>query len=237
MNWIFPCNPKKFNIHKAFRECSRLDWRMSRYSVRKGDFVFIYVSEPEAAIRYKCRVVEADKKNTSFDETIYGGDKAWASGRWMELELVQVFPEPGITLEDLRDSGLDPKCTMQSAVKIPDDGMMAQLISYWEIGAFPRNENKEKPALNKTNMKTEIPDYSMSEQDRIFFESCDTYNPDLSYEEYVVNIFRCLMLSSWHYSPEYAVKLIGENNDLILKAFMDKEPVNAIMVEIGFGCG
>lgn len=79
--------------------------------------------------------------------------------------------------------------------------------------------------------------YEKTDQERQFYESCDVYDPNLSYEEYIVNIFRCLMLSDWHYSAERATVLIRENSDFIKQAYIECLPVKAAMVEVGFGCG
>ena len=57
--WLIPANPKYFDIIDAFRKCNTLTWHEIR-GVRKGDTVFIYVTEPVGAILFRCLVTETD---------------------------------------------------------------------------------------------------------------------------------------------------------------------------------
>lgn len=77
----------------------------------------------------------------------------------------------------------------------------------------------------------------MTEEEKAYFTSCDTFDPGMTYEEYVVHIFRCLMLSDWHYSAESAISLIHERTDFIKEAYAEKQSVFSAMVEVGYICG
>lgn len=77
----------------------------------------------------------------------------------------------------------------------------------------------------------------MTEEEKAYFASCDTFDTDTTYEEYVVHIFRCLMLSDWHYSAKSAISLIHERTDFIHEAYDEKESVISAMVEVGYICG
>ncbi len=57
--WITPANPKYYDVDAAFRRSPELTWRQHR-DIRPGDYVFIYMGAPVSAIRYLCRVLEAD---------------------------------------------------------------------------------------------------------------------------------------------------------------------------------
>lgn len=147
--WIFPCNPETFHIHDAFREQSALDWKQSNYNVEPGDYVFIYVGRPESAIRYLCKVRKANKEYSTIDDVRFWGNPVGTYGRWMELELVNSYEEPGITLQQLRRGGLiNQNFSMQGAIRydddlFPGDGGIAQFLSYWEIGAFSDDRHEE----------------------------------------------------------------------------------------------
>ena len=77
----------------------------------------------------------------------------------------------------------------------------------------------------------------MSSEERSYYDKCDVYDPSMTYEEYVVHIFRCLMLSDWHYSAEAAMSLIRERAAFIREAFEEKQSVIDAMVEVGYCCG
>lgn len=57
--WLFPANPKYYDIMHAFADNDFLTWKQSA-KVRVGDTVFLYVSAPVKAIIYRCRVVKTD---------------------------------------------------------------------------------------------------------------------------------------------------------------------------------
>lgn len=77
----------------------------------------------------------------------------------------------------------------------------------------------------------------MTDEERAYYNKCDVYDPAISYEEYVVHIFRCLMLSDWHYSAEAATRQIQAEHEYIRYAFEEKLSVIAAMVEVGYCCG
>lgn len=58
-SWLFPANPKYYDIMHAFAATDLLTWKQSA-RVRAGDTVFLYVSAPVKAIIYRCRVVKTD---------------------------------------------------------------------------------------------------------------------------------------------------------------------------------
>ena len=79
----------------------------------------------------------------------------------------------------------------------------------------------------------------MTDQEQAFWDACEVFDPTMSYEEYVVCVFRSLMLSDWHeyHSPEGATACIRSNVDYIRESYAEKNPVNGTMVEIGYTCG
>ena len=59
----------------------------------------------------------------------------------------------------------------------------------------------------------------------------------MSYEEYVVHVYRCLLLSSWHYTEEQALSPIRKEAGFIRQEYDAKETVVSTMVEAGYSCG
>ena len=141
-SWIFPCNLNDYDIHGAIADLESIDWRTNNYKVQTGDIIYLYISAPESAIKYKCRVIEANKQYSTVDDTAYGGNPAGTVGQWAEIKCIFKFPEPGVTLAEMRKNGIKQNNSMQGANKVPE--ALAQLLSYWEIGALPR---KEEPVI------------------------------------------------------------------------------------------
>lgn len=56
-NWIYPANPKLYDVVGAFTEQEITAWPMSS-KVQKGDNVYIYCGAPYKQIMYKCLVRE-----------------------------------------------------------------------------------------------------------------------------------------------------------------------------------
>ena len=66
---------------------------------------------------------------------------------------------------------------------------------------------------------------------------CESFIEGQSFEEYNAYIYRFLMESSWHYTPEHAVERKMWEDNIILKCYFDKTPVADCAVEVGYGCG
>lgn len=79
----------------------------------------------------------------------------------------------------------------------------------------------------------------MSEEERAFFDRCDSFKNYATIDEYKADIRRWLTLSSWHYSEEAADALINlpASAEWIKQAFESGEPASSIGVDIGYGCG
>ena len=74
------------------------------------------------------------------------------------------------------------------------------------------------------------------EHDFLYVE-CESFKPDTTKDEYYQDIKRYLMLCSWHFSEEGAEIRIQQNVHFIEQAFLDKEPVADIALDIGYSCG
>ena len=70
-----------------------------------------------------------------------------------------------------------------------------------------------------------------------YYRSCDVYSPQMSYEEYIVHVFRCLVISDWNYSPEESTELIRNNSVFIRDSYEHKCTVMDTTTDIGYFCG
>lgn len=113
------------------------------------------------------------------------------------------------------------------------------------LQAFGKMTYEEAHALAEaeeaaTSTKASIMDTwrrANANSNREYYDKCEVFDPSLSYEEYVVHIFRRLMLSDWHFSAEAATNLIRQRAEYIREAYGNKEPINDVMVEVGYSCG
>ena len=51
-SWIIPCNPKNYDVIRAFQNLKEIDWKQSVKNIDTGDKVYIYVSSPYKQILY-----------------------------------------------------------------------------------------------------------------------------------------------------------------------------------------
>lgn len=110
-NWIIPCNIKVFDVISHFKTNKRVVWR-NAFTIRKGDFAYLYLSRPYGEIRYKCLVV-----NDAVDEDLLQANsyaipaKKWTNyfskkDKFIELEYLYEYPEGMLTFEKLKEHGL-----------------------------------------------------------------------------------------------------------------------------------
>lgn len=141
MNWIFPCNTEYFNIHKAFENLNHLNWDIYNYKVEIGDYVYIYVADPEKAIRYKCVVTDLSDTKT-IDDSAYGGRETGYKANQATLQFLVTYTEPGIELSDMRKMGINARFSMQSIIHMPEE--LENYINHIEEESFAEDENEEE---------------------------------------------------------------------------------------------
>ena len=54
--WIISSDPNKFDVEKAFKEDDSVEWSRGQYTISKDDIVYIYISKPIQAIKFKTKV-------------------------------------------------------------------------------------------------------------------------------------------------------------------------------------
>lgn len=65
--WVIPANLKYYDIDAEFSEDPVVLWTQ-KASIKKNDFVIIYITAPTKAVRYICQVLESDIPNEGYRE-------------------------------------------------------------------------------------------------------------------------------------------------------------------------
>lgn len=95
MEWLIPCNPAYYDVEGAFAKLKTLNWKQTSPKIEVGDIVFIYVSKPVAAVRYKCKVNKVNLPARVIDdaEFVLNSETYAEYPRHMELELIRTYTE------------------------------------------------------------------------------------------------------------------------------------------------
>lgn len=110
--WLLSSGNKKFQLDDCLKKYGYVDWTQTR-KVEVGDVVFVYISKPIGAVKYKIKV---DRVNMIFGETTdneeFWLDKAvYVRGkkrdRLFRLVLEKILPDDEeLTFEGLSYNGL-----------------------------------------------------------------------------------------------------------------------------------
>ena len=105
--WIIPCNPNYYKVDDAFSALKKLDWKQTSPKMQVGDIVYIYISKPIMAIRYKCKVnkVNLDKIEIDDSKFVINGDSYETYPVHMELEVLEKYDNE-LTMEILSNNGV-----------------------------------------------------------------------------------------------------------------------------------
>src|SRR5699024_11940603 len=104
-NWVISCNLNHYNVIDAFKKLNTLHWKQST-NVQAGDIVFIYVTNPIGAIKFKTKVNKVDLPYVEIDdqEFIIDGTNYEHHNRYMELELLRTYNDDLFTYDVDRKS-------------------------------------------------------------------------------------------------------------------------------------
>ncbi len=69
------------------------------------------------------------------------------------------------------------------------------------------------------------------------YEECEKFDDTQTLEDYISAICKYLTLCSWHYSMTQAKARAKQYDEIIKKAYGNKETVGDIAMDIGFCCG
>ena len=77
-----------------------------------------------------------------------------------------------------------------------------------------------------------------SDADTAAFElSWDEFGDYKNVEEYISDIGKWLVRSTWHYSVEQADRIIDSEKAFICKSYSEKKPAGDVAMDIGYCCG
>lgn len=93
-SWLIPANPKYYDIETHFKIGQRTIWKQST-KISVGDTVYMYVTSPVKAVRYKCRVI---KNNIPYQYD----DKNVKMQKIMELEVEKEYEPDFCTFAKLK---------------------------------------------------------------------------------------------------------------------------------------
>lgn len=83
--WVIPANPKVYDIDTEFAENKVVYWPQ-KSTIQAGDIVAIYMTAPVQAIRYVCRVLQANVTN-------HGQSDIPSDKSVMQVELIAQLPD------------------------------------------------------------------------------------------------------------------------------------------------
>ena len=122
MEWIFECDLAEYDVHTVVKENETFEWDLKNVkNINIDDTVYIYVTDPEKAIRYKCNVVDILKVHEPplYEAWYLKNNEDTVCERYVELELIEEYPLPGITLNELREHGIKQEYSFQSKRRVP----------------------------------------------------------------------------------------------------------------------
>lgn len=111
--WMIPANPKYFNVEGCFEKHGYVYWRQ-HFNFQTGDIIYIYMSSPESAVRYKCVVDGHDLPFTSENEIdlefFVNPDDFEASkqhNRFMKIRLLSSTKNDRLSMVHLLENGMN----------------------------------------------------------------------------------------------------------------------------------
>lgn len=83
--WVISGNPKKYDCINAFKDLKKVDWKQNT-NVSVGDIVYLYISESEQNLKFKCKANKVDLEKRDIEDSKYdlSGEFDGNYGRYME---------------------------------------------------------------------------------------------------------------------------------------------------------
>lgn len=107
--WVLSANPNYFNHEEAFHQLGFIDWKQTR-NFDVGDIVYIYVTKPVSAIRYKTVVTKVfipENEIENFSRFwIKVPQKTPNSVRYVRLEMVEKYDDNQFSYANIRNHGM-----------------------------------------------------------------------------------------------------------------------------------
>ena len=116
--WIIPANPSHYDIYKGFEDNGNTLLWTQRIQAKPGDILFIYHTEPVAALACRCVVLESDIPTDS-------GDGFTAGSKLMRIQLIETYPMGKYPRSFLNEHGI--KKTVRGQRSAPPELVLALL--------------------------------------------------------------------------------------------------------------
>ncbi|MBQ5637540.1 MAG: GIY-YIG nuclease family protein [Alistipes sp.] len=111
--WMIPGNSKYFNVEGCFEKLGYVYWRQ-HFHFQTGDVIYIYMSSPESAVRFKCMVEGHDLPYTSEQDVeleFYANPKdsevAKQHNRYVKLRLLASSQSDKMKMTHLLEHGMN----------------------------------------------------------------------------------------------------------------------------------
>ena len=107
MEYIIPCNENYYDVSGAMSNLKIVDWKQTNKNIEIGDIVYLYISKPTSAIKYKCKVNKVNLPFCEIDDTKYvkNGEVFERYGNYMEIEFLEDYQDGYCTIKKMRDIG------------------------------------------------------------------------------------------------------------------------------------
>lgn len=111
--WMIPANPKYFDIAGCLNKYGYVYWRQ-HFNFQTNDIIYIYVSSPDSAIKYKCIVEGHDLPSSidnEFELEFFVNSKDYETSkshnRWMKLKLISSINSDKLSMIHLLENGMN----------------------------------------------------------------------------------------------------------------------------------
>ena len=118
--WIRTANMAKYDVVSAFNDLNEIDWTKSKFDIKKGDLVYIYVGKPFSRIMYKTVCIKDD---ISADEVNNNDLQYWKIEyeqdllkTYVRLQLIEKYDDDRLSLNAMQERKII-KGSIQGAYK------------------------------------------------------------------------------------------------------------------------
>lgn len=133
--WMIPANPKYFDIASCLSKHGSVYWRQ-HFNFQTGDIIYIYITNPESAVRYKCVVEGHDLPYSSYNDIdleFYVNPQDYedskSHNRFMKLKLLSKSNSDRLKMVHLLENGMNK--APQGCLNLSYKGF-AELLNYIE---------------------------------------------------------------------------------------------------------
>lgn len=113
--WLIPANPAYYDVIAAFDQSDTIIWKKTK-SMKVGDTVYLYLTEPYSAILFKCEIVE---ENVQIEHGLKGREDL----SFMKIRLQKRYRGVEFTFSKLRLHGIN---AIRGARRVPKE--LAELL-------------------------------------------------------------------------------------------------------------